>query len=1568
MNVSHLSSSSSPSDIAIVGMSALFAKAANLQAYWHNILHQVDGVTEAPDSWAYPYFDPNSTENNRIYTRKGGFLGDLAQFNPLEFGIMPTAVDGGEPDQFLALKLARDALQDAGYDQKPFNRQKTGIILGRGTYVNRGYTTLLQHGMIVDQTLELLQQLCPHLDKQTLSSVRQGLKESLPPFSPEMLPGLVPNNVTGRIANRLDLMGPNFIIDAACASSLIAVKLAMQELLTHRCDMVLAGGIHASTPPQIYMIFCQLGGLSHSEIRPFDASANGTLLGEGLGILVLKRLADAQRDRDRIYAVLKGVGSASDGKALGLLAPRLEGEVLALERAYQTSGVDPGSIDLIEAHGTSIPLGDRTEIQALSQLFGPRQGQMPPIALGSVKSSIGHCIPAAGVAGLIKTALALYHKVLPPTLCEQVNPALGLEQTPFYINTRARPWVHGNPHLPRRAGVNAFGFGGINAHAVLEEYREPSPTASSLALRPPNELLIFSGDERAEFIELLKTTLSHLQTSPPPTLTPLGYQLSQTPIGSHRLAIIASDPADLAAKLALALDKLDSQPQRFQTRNGIYYGQGKPPGKVAFLFPGEGAQYTNMLADLCLAFPQVREWFDFLDQTFWQERPYRPSQVIFPPPTSLTTAEELFADRQLFAMDIGSETVFTASMALYELLEQCQIPCEAMVGHSTGENTALFASGTAQIESRAQLGELMRYLNQLYQELETGDRIPKGALLAVGAIPPDQMAQTLAAAEGRLHWAMDNCDNQLVLFGSETEIEAITPPLKAQGGICLRLPFDRAYHTPLFAGVAEAFRAFYEALNIRPSKIPLYSCATAEIFPCEPAAIRALATQQWSSRVRFRETIETLYSRGFRIFVEVGPSSNLTAFTNDILRGRDALAVASNNRRRPGLEQLQHLLGRLFASGVNVNLDIWYRNAETQVSATPPAATPLSLSMPAMHLSETLVQNLQDQLHPPQERPSEPVACSGQTAVVSAYFDLMQDFLKSQEQVFSQFSTHPAAVSCAYPFLGKILSQDESYLECDRLFSLDPDFFLAHHTLGGQPSQWQPDLLALPVIPFTFSMEIIAEAAHYLLGGQYTVVSLHNLRAYRWLTLDEGNLHLCIRAQRQEPTPEGESVWVRLFQQQTVGPETGLLVFEGEVRLSPQALSPPPPQPFGLNAPKRPRLADADLYQTGMFHGPLLQGVKHLRQWSEEGIEADLQVLPVEEFFSEARVPQFQLDPGLLDAAGQLVGYWLTEQFGPDFNCFPFQVNAFYQYAAPLPAGSLVDCRGTIRFTSPQQIAADFELLDARGQVIARLEQWQDRYFAMPTAFSECRLHPQTAYLSEAWMQAETGLTLRRIPAFGEHFLDEAWAIWQRVLVHLMLTPTERETWYRFPPGNRRKDWLLGRIAAKDVIRQWAAEDWGVALSPIDIEIGTTDLGKPFAEIPLLDTILPDLSIAHTQGEAIAILAADAESIGVDLERLDARRDWSLLQGAFSESEQMLLQSLSTAQQTTALLTFWCAKEAAAKAAGTGLMGAPRRWQAVSYSPTENQMEIEFEAYKFIVQWWQTATHLLAVCQSPVRS
>lgn len=1600
-----MSSANSPTDIAIIGMSALYPGAKDLQTYWQNILNKVDAVHDAPDSWAIPYFDPNSTENDRIYTRKGGFLGDLAKFNPIEFGIMPNAVDGGEPDQFLALKLAKEALKDAGYDQKPFNRQKAGIILGRGTYVNRGNINLMQHGLAVDQTMELLGQLAPHLDEEVLANIRQNLIASLPPLTPEIAPGFVPNVITGRIANRLDLMGPNFIVDAACASSLVAVELAIRELLSDRCDLVIAGGVHASTPPPIYMVFCGLAALSRDKIRPFDATSSGTLLGEGVGMVVLKKLRDAQRDGDRIYAVIKGVGSSSDGKALGLLAPRLEGEVLALQRAYGDT-IAPETIGLVEAHGTGIPLGDRTEVQSLTAVFGHREGRMPHCALGSVKSLIGHCIPAAGSASLIKTALALYHKILPPTLCDQVNPDLEIEKTPFYINTETRPWINGNSKAPRRAGVNAFGFGGVNAHAVLEEYTGSENNYQLLHQQWTTELLIFSGEERQEVIQLINQVQRQLADDTI-TLANLAYTLSTQVVGQHRLTIVAKDLNDLEKKLKTATEKLEEPKDHWQTRTGIYYTSvSQTPQPLAFLFPGEGSQYSNMLADLCLYFPQVRQWFDFLDETF-SERQNPPSSFIFPPPTSLTEAENQQANAQLFEMDLASEIVFTSSMALYELLSDFGIKSDFMLGHSTGENVALMVSRTIKKLSRAELMSKVRLFNGIYHKLNAADSIPKGTLLSVGAIEPTFLQKLIESFQGRLYLAMDNCPNQAVLFGSETDINQAEDELTNAGAIVSRLPFDRAYHTPLFDDVATAFREFYDAVEVGVGESCLYSCATASVFPTEPEAIRSLAAKQWSSRVRFRETIEALYKEGVRTFIEVGPKGNLTAFVQDILKGKEHLAIASNSQRLSGLEQIQHLLARLLIKGIKLDFAPLYRlrnlkaiNLDAEV--TPKIVTPgsvLNVEMPAMRLQPEFLQQIQDKIKLTSVKSSvdnSPVLVANNSpqnidpsqgyqeenngkheitnnlpntrlAIVSGHFDLMQEFLANQSRVTAAFYSRGSTTAIEsriadnYPFLGQIIESDSEHLLAERLFDLNQDIFLQDHTLGGKVSQRHPELYPLPVIPFTFSMEIIAEAAAYLVGGDQVVVGLDHLRGYRWLALDQGQLLLQISAKvLPQQDAATYNVYVQLFQ--SAATESGqILVFEGYVRLANQLPSAPLAQAFILESPAPSQSSDHDLYCTGMFHGRRLQGVKHIRQWSKQGMEAELEVLPLIDFFTNIKRPIFKTDAGLLDAAGQLVGYWLTEQFGPDVNCFPFQIKAFRQYVEPLPVGSKILCRAFIEFTSSSQIKAQFELLDENGKVIASLVEWTDRYYTVPHNFYQCRLQPQTSYLSTAWMQSDFGLVCRKIEPFPEHFLDDSWGIWKRVLAHLMLNQAERNFWYQLPEkGERRTDWLLGRIAAKEALRQWAKQTFNLDLASADIEILPNDLGKPLVSCPELEVMgwLPNVSISHSRGYIIAGVAPANMQLGLDLEYLDVPRPDDWLLGAFTEQELALAPQINREKT----VGFWCAKEAAAKAFGTGLKGVPQQWQITQYAQKDQLVTVVHEGKSVTVKLWYGENEIIAIC------
>ncbi|ONI91346.1 hypothetical protein ALI144C_01300 [Actinosynnema sp. ALI-1.44] len=450
-----------PLDVAIVGMGALFPGADDTPGFWRNIAGSVDAIGTIPAHRWDPdvHYDPSaSPASDRFYCRRGGFLDEQAVFDPTRFGIMPSTVDDAEPDQLLALGVAAEAIADAGGEQALPDRARIGVVVGRGGYLTPGCARLDQR-VQVGQLISVVKDLIPGVDTAAL---REAIRARLGPEQPEASIGLVPNLAASRIANRFDLRGAAYTVDAACASGLVAVEHAVRELASGRCDAVLAGAVHVSHHPTLWSVFTQLRALSRKEqIRPFDRAADGTLLSEGVGMVLLKRLRDAEASGDRIYAVIRGVGTASDGRATSMMTPNPDGQLLAVRRAWQDAGLEPGEgLGLIEAHGTATPAGDAAELTTMITAFG---GGGAPVGIGTVKSMIGHAMPAAGMAGLIKAALAVHHATLPPTLhIDDPHPAM--TGTRFAPVVEPRAWEG-----PRRAGVNAFGFGGINAHVVLEQ-------------------------------------------------------------------------------------------------------------------------------------------------------------------------------------------------------------------------------------------------------------------------------------------------------------------------------------------------------------------------------------------------------------------------------------------------------------------------------------------------------------------------------------------------------------------------------------------------------------------------------------------------------------------------------------------------------------------------------------------------------------------------------------------------------------------------------------------------------------------------------------------------------------------------------------------------------------------------------------------------------------------------------------------------------------------------------------------------------------------------------------------
>ena len=1583
---------SQPLDIAIIGVAGIYPGAGDARQFWQNILDKVDCVREADPEWVGPYYVENTTDDDRIYTTRGGFLGEHARVNSQLYGVMPNVAAGADPDHLLSLKCAHDALDDAGYLHKPFDRERAGVIVGRGTYGNRGMAGTMSRTLFLDQAMDLIRGLRPDFSEADIRRLQTTLKGQLPPFHAEHVGVLTPNVIAGLIANRLNLMGPSYIVDAACATTMIALEGAVRELLSGRSDLMLVGGSQAHTPPQIFTQFCRINALSRDRIRPFQQGSDGTLLGEGVGMLVLKRRDDAERDGDRIYAVIQGIGTASDGRAKGLLAPRLEGEILAVRRAYQSSGIDPMTIDLIEAHGTGTAVGDKTEIESLTAVFGAR-GRDAQIGITAVKSMIGHCMPASGGAALIKMALALHHKVLPPMLCDTPDPALALEKTPFYLNTETRPWIHGKSH-PRRAGANAFGFGGINSHVILEEYRGPQVTQVQVLHAPTtSELVAFAAESREELLQRARAALAHLQSA---SLAEVAKACSVYARGPHRLAVVCSSAADLQKKLEQAIEKLEpADAKPFKTRSGVHYGAGDVAGKLCLLFPGEGSQYPNMLADLCVHFPQVRDWFDFVERGAARRGSPSRAPALFPAPTVLDDARRKALEDRLYEMDVAAESIFAASLGLHALLQDLGIRPDAMLGHSTGENTVLTAAGIGRVRHREETADAVQHFHRIYRELDAAGQIAEGSLLSIGGLTSALRAELLADL-GQMHLAMDNCPNQLVLFGPPEEAKRLHERLSAEGAICQELPFGRAYHTALFKPLADAFRLYFQTLDFGPGTATVYSASTCAPFPDDAAGIRELAARQWEHPVRFTETVQRLYEDGYRIFLEVGPSGNLTSFVGDTLRGKDdVLAVSSNSRRKSDLGHLHQTLAQLFAAGVDFEpgrLFAHRRIAELDLATEPKAPAkplpPLKLLNPVWKLPEEYrkpapaasagtapakaavapIAAVAVAAAAPAPAPKPAVAADPRLDLLNAHFALMQDFLDSQARVLgiatgsqAALPSHgptssslpppkpttasagtatppapavPGSFDAAFPMLGPVIEQTPGRLVIERRYELARDLFLRDHTLGNAPNAADPSLTGLAVIPFTFSMELIAQAAVKLSGrSDRVVVAIEHSRGSRWLSLDDGSVSLRIVAEAS--AGDADQIACRVFLLGEGTTPGGLLVFEGTVRLA--ANYPPPPAAQTLSAAglQPPRIhLPGQLYSHGMFHGPRLQGCTRVEGYGAEGMVAELVTIPTQDYFAGSSRPRFQFDAALLDAAGQLAGFWLRERNPGVPNCFPFRVRSLNLYAPPPPAGQRFRCDGAILMRGETQLDARWDITDADGRLLMRAEGWEDRVFGSAQRFFEFRLDPARARLSVPALEGQlpSELCLRKLEPLPEGTLDEGGTIWKRMLAHMVLGRAERARFYALPAqGPRREEWLMGRLAAKDAARDWYRLRAGVELAPADIEIDVDSQGKPWLRCPALPQLAPpSLSIAHSRRWAYAVASDASVDLGLDYQRPDHINTEDLIAGGFAPTEHVWLQTAHAQDRARIALALWCAKEAAAKAAGTGLMGRPQDWQVVA--------------------------------------
>jgi acyl transferase domain-containing protein len=1399
--------------IAVIGMEGIFAGAPDIKTFWQNIMNGVCSIGDPLPSWNADLY---LNQRGATSTQKGGYLKDLYRFKPVDFGIMPNAVDGGEPDQFLALSVAHKALSDAGakYLNDEYDHSETGIILGHSPYYHRGQINTAQHHVFTEQFSEIMRAVMPDMTDQQELELNALIRKQLPQFNADISPALVPNVMTGRIANRLNLRGPNYMIDAACASSLLSVQAAIEELRNGNSRMMLVGGVNASLPAEVAIIFTQLDALSDSgKVRPFSDGADGTLLGEGLGVVVLKKLSDAIADDDKIYSVIHGVGQSSDGKGFGLLTPSQMGETLAMQRAYDQTGIDPGSLSLVEAHGTGIRLGDTTEIGAMKSIFGKRRGAQGTIAIGSVKSMISHCIPAAGVASLIKTSLALHHKIQPQTLCETIEPSLGIQDTEMFVNTATRPWYH-SPNEPRRAGINSFGFGGVNAHAILEE--APKQTIKSKKLSPwSDECMTFVGETSAALITQLDQLDAYLDVHKNAPLADLAFTTwtaAKKNSGTHRLSLTVKNQVDLGKKIAFARKKLNAGKGIFSTRTGVHYQNAPLDGKLAFMMPGEGSQYMHMLADLAQHFEPVRGWLDFWYGLKRDADTQPLTDFVYPIESELSNESRVSLNQTLHSMTVGSEAAFIAGQAMHALMVHLGVSADAIVGHSTGESGALLAAGVVEAKTNEDMVINFNKITEISKMMENDGVVPTGALLAVGLLDVVEISQI--ADEFGAVIAMENCPNQIIVYSHIDRVNDLSAALSDQGAVCELLPFDRGYHTSEFKPMQKAFESFYGDLGMHMPKLDLYSCAAADVFPSNPDGILELAAKQWSHKVRFVDTIKKMYADGVRYFVEVGPGGKLTSFAEQILattgNKENLLIAASNQHNQTGMQVLLSLMGRLFVND-RVDLDQLFADRDvvnldlSDLKIPKPAGMFVDNSIPRVTPTPELV-------------------------------GFLQALLPAQRTMTPSISS-----TADYPFLSAIQNLSKDRLTAQVQMDVQTQRYLQDHVLSG-PVGLEHDLYGLPCVPLMCSLEIMAEAAAALLNRKDLTVIEH-VFGERWIALEDDQSQLDVFA---ELATDANSVKVYITYQ---GQRSVSATFKFGAPNAPATELPTVTPTQEYCAP-----GAYETYREHIFHGPVFQSIEYVTAWSDKGIEATLSDVDLNGFFTDDQTPDLILNPVLYDAFTQITAFWLAQEIGPHFASFPCSIERIDIF------GSVKDrCDDLIlraqrggQLTEGQDGVWNIACYH-NDQPIVRIHGLKNAFSRLPAQYYHYSLEPVNGWMGHP-TDIKDGIQWT-VPQLPDEFWHRLGGVFLKVLAFSNLNAEERTEWRNLPEDlSQRAAWLLPRVAIKEAMRYWLHTATGEFIYATEIPLHATQSGAlmPFGEwfetfeVPNLQVLADDQTIYVT--------------------------------------------------------------------------------------------------------------------------
>jgi acyl transferase domain-containing protein len=780
---------------------------------------------------------------------------------------------------------------------------------------------------------------------QKVDALTDTLLQRMQPYpNPSIAASLVSNVISGLVANRLDLQGPNFLVDAACTSAIVAIQQAVRSLYSHESDLMLVGAAQATMAVPIIQMFSMIGAISKGDVQPFNFLIDGTLLSEGVGFVALKRLEDAIHADDRIYAVIRGFGLASDGNDTSILAPSSRGQIMAMRNAYEAlEGITPDDIGYLEAHATGINLGDQTELNSIQEVFSPDERRRP-LALGALKSLIGHSIPASGMAALIRASYAVAFGVYPVSRCDHPSDRITSLQGGLFLPNRPCPWYE-PPRVPRRAAINCFGFGGINGHLVLEQAqavedqrllrasgvlpsglsRHPSDTRRSANTAPPHvsistgcpvNLICLTFNDAQDLRIVTSQALDALGEMESGECSCRQFSVGSIQPGMYRIGLVDRDVSCLRAKLESLLD----QPELHHK-----YSQQIPENvpELAVMLPGEALIPFGYLSELSRFIPAVKALLEFVDGSSADSSIL--ADTLHPAWSSLLTESAIDSlQRAANRHDCATKTLFIVSVAYCGLLRSLGLQISAFVGHSTGEINALMLAGGMQCRDNSGVQAILRSFDDLYANRSYLDHVVEGTAVLVAGLSDSKLDECIRQHDD-IYLVSDNSPSHRLIFSCEKNFNQLSVLIGGLGGFVLPTQLDRAYHTPLFASGAAVMRRFYEQFPLIPLQAKVYSCCSTEPYPESDNDQVELLARQWTQPVRFREALINMYRDGYRCFLEVNASKTLLGFADSTFRGLKDVSLLSTgtSKESEAIDAFAQSMVGLWMQGLNVNWDQW---------------------------------------------------------------------------------------------------------------------------------------------------------------------------------------------------------------------------------------------------------------------------------------------------------------------------------------------------------------------------------------------------------------------------------------------------------------------------------------------------------------------------------------------------------------------------------------------------------------------------------------------------------------------